>query len=290
MRVIVQGITGREASNFVKDSLDYGMDIVAGVVPGKRGTAVHGVDVYNCISEIPHKDDIDCSVISVPAAFVKDAALEAIDSGIKLVVIVSERIPRRDVVEVLSAARERGARVVGPNTLGIISPEESKIGMIGGRVEDVRKSYRKGCIGVMSRSGGMTTEIANLLTCNGFGQSTCVSVGGDPIVGSDFVDLLPLFCEDAETKAVVLYSEPGGSAEERLADYVTQNGVKLPIVAFLAGRFVDDMEGVRFGHAGSIVEKGKGTTRAKKERLLEAGVHVADGLGDIPGILNSVLG
>ncbi|MBI2843965.1 MAG: CoA-binding protein, partial [Armatimonadetes bacterium] len=175
MRIIVQGITGREASNFVKDSLDYGMNIAAGVVPGKRGANVHGVNVYNCIEEVPDRENIDCSIVSVPAAFVREAAAEAIGNGIKLIVIVSERIPRRDVVEIIADARQAGVRVIGPNTLGLITPGESKVGMIGGPVEDIERAYSRGHVGVMSRSGGMTTEIANLLTESGYGQSTCIS-------------------------------------------------------------------------------------------------------------------
>lgn len=289
MRVIVQGITGREASNFVKDSLDYGTKIVGGVTPGKHGMSIHGVRVYHCIRQILQESEVDCSVISVPPAFVKDAALEAIDNGIKLIVIITERVPRKDTVQVLAAARAKDVTVVGPNSMGLISPEEAKIGLVGGRVEDIKKSYKKGPVGIMSRSGGMTTEIANLLTQSGFGQSTCVSIGGDPIVGSNFLELLPLYCEDEQTKALVLYCEPGGNVEEKLSEFLKENPVSLPIVAFVAGRFVDKIEGVRFGHAGTIVEGGKGATKEKIACLRAASVQVVDQLSEIPDILSRVV-
>jgi succinyl-CoA synthetase alpha subunit len=182
-------------------------------------------------------------------------------------------------------ANARGARVIGPNTLGLISPGIIKLGMAGGPVDDVRKAYIPGPVGIASRSGGMTTEVANLLTTQGIGQSTCVGIGGDPVVGSNFLDLIPLFDSDPATKAVVLFSEPGGVIEERLADYVTEKGVKLPIVAFIAGRFVDEMPGVRFGHAATIVEGDQGSARGKVARLREAGIHVAESFSDIARIV-----
>ncbi|MEM2983372.1 MAG: succinate--CoA ligase subunit alpha, partial [Candidatus Bathyarchaeia archaeon] len=201
--------------------------------------------------------------------------------GIKLLVIVTERVPRKDVVEVIEFANEKGARIIGPNSLGLICPHKVKVGMAGGPAHDVRKAYSPGPVGVISRSGGMTTEIANLLTINGIGQSTCISIGGDPIVGSSFIDLIPLFEEDPETKAVVIFCEPGGTAEERLADYVMKKGVTLPIVAFVAGQFADEMPGIRFGHAGAIVEGERGSTRVKIAMFQKAGIHVAGKFSDI---------
>jgi succinyl-CoA synthetase alpha subunit len=284
MRVIVQGITGREASSFTKDMLDYGTKLVAGVTPGKKGQVVHGVSVYDTIRQALKAHPADASVISVPPALVKGAVLEAIGNGIKLVVIVSERVPRKDTIEFLEIARERGARVIGPNTLGLISPRIIKLGMAGGPVADVQKAYMRGSIGIASRSGGMTTEIANLLTTSGIGQSTCISIGGDPVVGLNFIDLIPLFDEDPETKAVVLFSEPGGVIEEKLSEFIIQNNIQLPIIAFIAGRFVDEIPGVRFGHAATIVEGDTGSTKSKIEMFRKAGIRVAESFSDITAI------
>jgi succinyl-CoA synthetase alpha subunit len=290
--LIVQGITGREAATFTKNLLDYGSKVVAGVTPGKGGMEVYGVPVYDTIWEALEKSGWGkeyASVISVPPSMARSAVFEALDNNIRLLVIITERIPRRDVVEMIEYAQEKGARIIGPNSLGLISPHRIKIGMVGGPAEDVRKAYSPGPIGVMSRSGGMTTEIANLLTLHGIGQSTCVSIGGDPIVGSNFLDLLPLFEKDPETQGVVIFCEPGGTAEERLADYVLEHKVSLPIVAFVAGRFADEMPGVRFGHAAVIVEGERGSTRSKIEKFREAGVHVAEQLSEIIPLVKSSL-
>jgi len=283
-RVIVQGITGREAASFTKDMMDYGTKVVAGVTPGKRGQSVHGVPVFDTVRQALREHPADASVISVPPALVKSAALESLDNGIKLLVVVSERVPRRDTIEIIEKANACDARVIGPNTLGLISPGIIKLGMAGGPVADVRKAYVPGPVGIASRSGGMTTEVANLLTTHGIGQSTCIGIGGDPVVGSNFLDLIPLFGKDPETKAVVLFSEPGGVIEERLADYVVKHEVKLPIIAFIAGRFVDEMPGVRFGHAATIVEGDQGSARGKVASLRKAGIHVAESFSDIARI------
>jgi succinyl-CoA synthetase alpha subunit len=289
VRVVVQGITGREAASFAKDMVDYGTLVVAGVTPGKQGQQVHGIPVYDTVHRAVKEHGADTSVISVPPAMVREAALEALDNGIKLLVVVTERVPRKDVVEFLEVAREKEARVIGPNTLGLISPGLVKLGMAGGPAADVSKAYKPGAVGIASRSGGMTTEIANLLTTNGIGQSTCIGIGGDPVVGSNFLDLIPLFDQDPETRAVVLFCEPGGVIEETLADRVSKGEVSIPIVAFIAGRFVDSMPGVRFGHAATIVEGGKGTASGKVERLEKAGVRVAVSFSDIVTILREYL-
>ena len=178
VRVIVQGITGREASTFTKDMMDYGTHVVAGVTPGKLGQTVHGVTVYDTVRRALKEHPAEASVISVPPALVKDAVIEALENGIKLVVVISERVPRKDTIEFLEVANENKARVIGPNTLGLISPEKVKLGMAGGPVGDVKKAYMPGFVGIASRSGGMTTEVANLLTANGIGQSTCIGIGG----------------------------------------------------------------------------------------------------------------
>ncbi len=289
-RIIIQGITGREAAAAARDSLDYGARIVAGVTPGKGGTDVYGVPVFDTVRAALAAHPADAAVLAVPAPAAREAALEALENGLPLVVLLTERIPRRDVVAVLARARELDARVVGPNCLGVISPECSRAGIVGGRAADIGKAYRRGPVGVMSRSGGMTTEIANLLTQHGIGQSTCVSVGGDPIVGSTFVDLMPLFEQDQETRAVVIFGEPGGAAEEALADYVATRRPRLPVVAFIAGRFADEMPGVRFGHAGTIVEGERGSTRGKIAALRQAGVLVAEDFSEIVPLVRRCLG
>jgi succinyl-CoA synthetase alpha subunit len=288
-RIIVQGITGREAVTFTKDMIDYGTRVVAGVTPGKGGQAVHGVPVFDTVHQAVREYSAQASVISVPPAMVKGAALEALSNGIKLLVIVAERVPQRDTVEVLEVARADGAVVIGPNSLGMINPHTVKIGMAGGPVENLKKAYMPGPVGIASRSGGMTTEVANLLTTHGIGQSTCISIGGDPVVGSNFLDLVPLFDKDPDTKAIVLFCEPGGVIEERLSDMVLSEEIRTPIVAFVAGRFVDTMPGVRFGHAATIVEGTRGTAAGKIERFQKAGIHVAEALNDIVSILETLL-
>jgi succinyl-CoA synthetase alpha subunit len=288
-RIIVQGITGREAVTFTKDMIDYGTRVVAGVTPGKGGQAVHEVPVFDTVHQAVREYSAEASVISVPPAMVKGAALEALSNGIKLLVIVAERVPQRDTVEVLEVARADGAVVIGPNSLGMINPHTVKIGMAGGPVENLKKAYMPGPVGIASRSGGMTTEVANLLTTHGIGQSTCISIGGDPVVGSNFLDLVPLFDKDPDTKAIVLFCEPGGVIEERLSDMVLSEEIRTPIVAFVAGRFVDTMPGVRFGHAATIVEGTRGTAAGKIERFQKAGIHVAEALNDIVSILETLL-
>lgn len=288
-RIIVQGITGREAVSFTRDMIDYGSKVVAGVTPGKGGQTVHGVSVYDTVYQAVKEHKADASVISVPPAMTRGAALEALSNGITLLVLVAERVPRKDTIEILEVAREEGATVIGPNTLGMINPHTVKIGMAGGPVENVKSAYMPGPVAIASRSGGMTTEIANLLTTHGIGQSTCISIGGDPVVGSNFLDLVPLFEKDPQTKAIVLFCEPGGVIEERLSWLVIAEKIETPIVAFIAGRFVDQMPGIRFGHAATIVEGKKGSTAGKIEQFQKAGIHVAEGLDDIVSSLRALL-
>jgi succinyl-CoA synthetase alpha subunit len=289
-RILVQGITGREAATFVSESIQYGAQIMAGVTPGKGGLQVNDVPVFDTVADALKTAPCNASIISVPASAVKDAAWEALENGLPLVVIVTENIPKRDVVAILERAAALGARVVGPNSLGVISPGLTRIGMCGGKATDVRRAYRPGPVGVISRSGGMMTEIANLLTLNGIGQSTCVSIGGDPIIGSSMLDLLPLYEADPQTRALVLFCEPGGTMEERLAEHLKEHPSRLPILAFVAGRFADRMQGQRFGHAGAIVEGSKGSPAGKMALLKGAGVHVVDKLSQIPVILHELLG
>lgn len=287
---IIQGITGREAVNMTRECLDYGSKVVGGVTPGRKGRDVYGVPVYDTVREIVEATHVDGSVISVPPAFTRDAAFEALDAGIKLVVIVTERIPRGETAQIAEYAEMHGARVIGPNCLGVISPGKSKMGGIGGTAADTRKAFAPGSIGVMSRSGGMTTEISDTLSAAGMGISTAVSIGGDAIIGSTYADLMPIFEADPETQAIVIYSEPGGPMEAQLADYVQKNQSRLPVIAFMAGRFMDDMPGMRFGHAGTIVE-GRADTTAEKIRLLhEAQISVAEEISQIPHLVRERLG
>lgn len=280
-RILVQGITGREAAEMTGEALAYGSRIVAGVTPGKGGQEVHGVPVYDTVREAAAEHAPNVSVISVPAPGVLDAAREAFAHGVRLCLIMSERVPRLDTARLLAEARETGCTVIGPNTLGLIRPGVAKLGTIGGRVDNVRKSFLPGNVAILSRSGGMTTEIASFLTSRGIGQSIAIGVGGDPVIGSNFTDLVRLLEDDGSTRSVVLYGEPGGTAEEELADHLLSRPSRLRINAFLAGRFVDDMEGVRFGHAAVMVEGGRGSVGCKAARLREAGVFVAAGFEEI---------
>ncbi len=282
---IVQGITGREAVNFTRECLEYGSKIVGGVTPGKGGQEVYGVPVHDTVRAITSKRKVDGAVITVPAAFAADAAFEAIDAGIKLLVIITEGIPRRDASQIVEFATTHGARLIGPNCLGVITPDVCRFGSLGGPAVDCRKAFKPGCVGVMSRSGGMTTEICNALSAAGLGESTAISIGGDPVVGTSYSELMPLFEADAETKAIVIYSEPGGAMEAELARWAKENKSRLPIVAFVAGRFMDEMPGMSFGHAGTVVEKPLDSPADKIRRMREAGISVAEEIGDIPNLV-----
>src|SRR5262250_2575614 len=288
--VVIQGITGREAVNLTRECLDYGSHIVGGVTPGRAGRDVYGVPVHDCVRDITARQHVDGSIVTVPPRFTRDAVFEALEAGIKLIVIVTERIPRFEVAQMVELAQLRGARIIGPNCLGILSPGEAKMGGLGGRAVDAKKAFTKGPIGVMSRSGGMTTEMCNTLTAAGLGQSTAVSIGGDAVIGSTYADLMPLFDADAETKAIVIYCEPGGRMEAELARYMAESKSRLPIIAFMAGRFMDEMPGMRFGHAGTIVEGKADTTADKITRLQKAGISVAERIEDIPGLVKQRLG
>jgi succinyl-CoA synthetase alpha subunit len=291
---IVQGITGREAVNLTKECLDYGSKVVGGVTPGRKGREVHGVPVFDTVAQAVenHGGPIDGSVVTVPPAFTKDAVLEAIENGIKLIVIVTERIPRRDVAQMVELAEMRGARIIGPNCLGLIVPEVCKMGGIGGPAKDAAKAYAPGPVGVMSRSGGMTTEISSSLTQAGLGVSTAVSIGGDAIIGSTYAELMPYFEADEQTEAIVIYTEPGGRMEAQLAEWVKDNNSRLPIVAFMAGKFMDDdeMKGMSFGHAGTIVEGKEDTATEKIARLEAAGIRVVERIDEIPDVVKEKIG
>jgi succinyl-CoA synthetase alpha subunit len=292
---IVQGITGREAVNLTRECLDYGSKIVGGVTPGRKGREVHGVPVFDTVQQVVDHNGGRVptgSVVTVPPAFTKDAVFEAIEAGIELIVIVTERIPRRDVAQMVELASLRGARIIGPNCLGIMVPGVAKMGGIGGPARDAEKAYQPGRVGVMSRSGGMTTEISSMLTAAGLGVSTAVSIGGDAIIGSTYAELMPLFEADEQTEAIVIYTEPGGRMEAQLAQWVKDNDSRLPIVAFMAGRFMDDeeMKGMSFGHAGTIVEGKEDTATQKIARLEAAGIQVVERIDDIPEAVKAKLG
>ena len=290
---IVQGITGREAVNLTRECLDYGSKVVGGVTPGRKGREVHGVPVFDTVAQAVehHGSPIDGSVVTVPPAFTKDAVFEAILNGIKLIVIVTERIPRRDVAQMVELANLEGARIIGPNCLGLIVPDVCKMGGIGGPAKDAAKAYAPGPVGVMSRSGGMTTEISSSLTQAGLGVSTAVSIGGDAIIGSAYAELMPYFEADEETKAIVIYTEPGGRMEAQLSEWVAANESRLPIIAFMAGKFMDDeeMKGMSFGHAGTIVEGKEDTATEKIARLEAAGIRVVERIDEIPDAVKQKL-
>ena len=288
-RVLVQGITGREGMVRTRLMLDYGTKVVAGCTPGKGGGDVYGVPVFDTVFEAWEKaGPIDASVIFVPAPLVKDAALEAIDAGVKLLVLVPDRVPIYDVLTIVEKAEEKGAKFIGPNTLGILSPGKAILGMIGGRAESARSWFKPGPVGVASRSGGITSSISYYLNkVAGIGQTTVVHVGGDPVVGLPLPDVMLLFEKDPETKMVVMFGEIGTTQEERVADLVEEGRFTKPLVAFIGGAAATS--GTRFSHAGAIIEGGRGTYEGKVSRLKEVGAHIVRDFGDIPKVASEVL-
>lgn len=280
-RVIIQGITGREGMVRAQLMKDYGTNLIAGVTPARGGQDVYGVPVYDSVEEAWEKQGpIDASVIFIPAALVKNAALEAIAAGVKFLVIVPDRVPIYDVLEIARVAKEKGARFVGPNTLGLLSPGKAVLGMIGGRAQRAREWFRPGVIGVSSRSGGMTSAISYYLTQAGLGQSTIIHVGGDAIIGLSHPEVMEFFERDDETKLVAMFGEIGTTQEERVADLIEQTRFTKPLVAFIGGKAAKS--GTRFSHAGAIVEGSRGSYETKVKRLREVGVHVVDTIFDIP--------
>lgn len=289
-RIVIQGITGREASMVTRHSLDYGTPIVAGVTPGRGGDNVHGVPVYDSLKQACREHELNTAIVYVPPAFAADAALEAMDNGMKLVLIITERIPQMDVVKVLHLARSRGTVVVGPNSVGIISPRHRvKMGAIGG--DNVERCFVPGPVGVISRSGGMTAECAWMAKRAGYGVSTCISIGGDPFIGSSPRDLLEMFQKDDETKGVLMFGEPGTAYEEEAADFIEAGGFTKPLIAYVAGLFMEEMpQGTVFGHAASIIQGERGKPSTKIARLRQAGAYVADTFNEIIPLLQKVLG
>jgi len=276
-RAIVQGITGTQGSFHTRLMLDYGTKIVAGVTPGKSGTSVHGVPVYDSVEEATGEHVADASIIFVPASFAADAAFEAFEAGLKVIVIITEHIPVKDAIQVMARAKQTGAVVIGPNTPGIITTGECKLGIMPAHV------FGSGIVGMASRSGTLTYEIAAGLTKAGLGQSTCIGLGGDPVVGLSFVDVLRKFERDERTRGVALIGEIGGNLEELAAEFVSAEGYSKPVVAFVAGRTAPP--GRRMGHAGAIIMGRSETAESKIEAFERAGISVAERPSDVARLL-----
>jgi succinyl-CoA synthetase alpha subunit len=278
-RLLVQGITGREGEFHSRAMLDYGTRIVAGVTPGKGGqsTLDGRVRVYDTVADAVRETDANAACIFVPAPFAPDAMLESADAGVPLVVCITEGVPALDMLRVYHALKARGVRLIGPNCPGVTTPGQAKVGIIPGSI------HRAGSVGLVSRSGTLTYEVVQAMTDAGIGQSTCVGIGGDPIVGTSFIDVLDLFNRDPQTEAIVMIGEIGGEDEERAATFIEAE-VRKPMAAFIAGRTAPP--GRRMGHAGAIIAAGAGTADSKREALEAAGVRVADSPLQIPDLLH----
>ena len=274
-KVLVQGMTGKEGSRCSKFMIDYGTNVVCGVTPRKGGQEEHGKPIYNSVKEALAKHpDVNTSVIFVPAKFAKGAILEAIENNIPLINIITEFIAIHDVCECVAKAKEKGLTLIGPTSIGLCSPSKKvKTGAIGG---NTNKAYAPGPVGIISKSGGMSSETAYILKLAGIGQSTVVGIGGDVLNGFSFVDALKLFKDDDETKVIVLFGEIGGTYEEEAAAYIKKTNYPKPVVAFVSGKFAEDLPNTTLGHAGAIIEGNKGTRSAKVKALKDAGVHVVE--------------
>lgn len=280
-RLVVQGITGRDGAFHARKMKAYGTHIVAGVSPGKGGQVIDDVPIFDSVVEAREATGANASVIFVPAPFAADAVLEASFAGIELVVIITEGVPVQDMIRIMPVIRQNGTRLIGPNCPGLITPEESLIGILPGNI------FKKGAVGLMSRSGTLTYEVVNMLTEAGLGQTTCVGIGGDPVAGLYYQELLEMFENDPETQGVVLIGEIGGDAEEQAARFIREKMTK-PVVAFIAGQTAPP--GKRMGHAGAIISSGSGTAAEKIRAFGEAGVPVAKEPSEIPGLIKQKLG
>ena len=286
--VLVQGITGREGSARTRFMLDYGTKILGGVTPGRGGNEVWGVPVFNSVKEATREfGSIDASVTFVPGPQVKEAAVEAIESGIRFIVVPAERVPLHDSLEMIALARREGARILGPGSLGLLSSGKAAMGWLGGTEEFAREIFKSGSVGVMSRSGGQTSTVVWSLMKAGIGTTTAMHVGSEPIVGSSFAEILPLFEDDEDTKAVVLFGEIGTVAEEEAAEVIKEGRFTKPLVAYIAGRGLP--AGMRFSHASAIIEEGRGTAETKIRALEEAGADVVEYPQDIAASLVRIL-
>ena len=279
-RLIVQGFTGSQGTLHSEQSIEYGTNIVGGVTPGKGGMEHLGKPVFNSVYEAVEELDPNASIIFVPAKFCKESIIESAEAGIKLIVCITEGIPTLDMLEVKKRIDDLGVRLIGPNCPGVITPGEAKLGIMPGNI------HKSGSIGIISRSGTLTYEAVKQTTDLGFGQSSCVGIGGDPIPGSSFIDMLKLFEDDDQTEAIVLVGEIGGNAEEAAAEYI-KNNVTKPVISYIAGQTAP--AGKRMGHAGAIIAGGKGTAKDKIEKLKECGVHIADNLVSIGSKVAEVL-
>jgi succinyl-CoA synthetase alpha subunit len=271
-RLAVQGITGKEGSFHTQQCKAYGTNVVAGITPGKGGTTHEGIPIFNTVEEAVEKEGANATVIFVPPPFAADAIMESATAGVPLIVCITEGIPTLDMVRAMALVSQSGSRLIGPNCPGIISPGKCKIGIMPGHV------FREGPVGLISRSGTLTYEAVHQLSGLNIGQSTCIGIGGDPVIGTNFIDALTLFNQDPETKAIVMVGEIGGTAEEEAARYIKEN-VKKPVVGFIAGRTAPP--GRRMGHAGAIISGGKGTAAEKIEAMQQCGIHVVMSPADI---------
>ena len=279
-RLIVQGFTGSQGTLHSEQSIEYGTNIVGGVTPGKGGQQHLGKPVFNSVKEAVEAEEPNASIIFVPAKFCKDSIMESIEAGIRLIVCITEGVPTLDMLDIKKYVDNKGIRLIGPNCPGVITPGEAKLGIMPGNI------HLPGSIGIISRSGTLTYEAVKQTTDLGFGQSSCVGIGGDPIPGSSFIDILKLFEEDQQTEAIVMVGEIGGTAEEAAAEYI-KNNITKPVISYIAGQTAP--AGKRMGHAGAIIAGGKGTAKDKILKLRECGVHVADNLVEIGSKVEEIL-
>jgi succinyl-CoA synthetase alpha subunit len=279
-RLLVQGITGREGSFHTTQMVEYGTNVVAGVTPGKKGEQVAGVPVFDTLADAVAETGANTSIIYVPARFAPDAIYEAVDNGIELVICITEGVPVNDMVPVYHHVRAKGARLIGPNCPGVITPGQAKVGIMPGFI------HQPGKVGLVSRSGTLTYEVVDALTKAGLGQSTAVGIGGDPVIGTSFIDALQLFQDDPDTEAIVMIGEIGGDDEERAAEFIKDHVTK-PMAGFIAGRTAPP--GKRMGHAGAIISGGGGTAESKIQALESAGVRVADSPSQVPDLLKQAI-